>query len=122
MTVPAVAQAVDATNPVLRAPFDGTITAVLYAPAAAITGADTNTRKIELVNKGAAGAGTAIAASIQFDSGVNAAASDEKALTLSVTPANLAVVAGDMLARVSTHLATGLADPGGLFIIEFERA
>jgi hypothetical protein len=99
---------------------DGTVTAASYIPDAAITGANTNTRQLRLVNRGQAGAGVAVVASLQFDAGVNGVAGDEKALTLSGTPANLQVKAGDVIAMESNAVGTGIADPGGLFQLEIE--
>ncbi len=102
---------------VFIAPSDLTVTAVTYAPVTAITGANTNTRSVSLVNKGAAGAGTTVIATIQYNSGVNAAAADENTVTLSGTPASLVVTAGDLLQWQSTAVGTGIADPGGLINI-----
>lgn len=107
---------------VFRAPFAGTVSAARYTPVAVITGVNTNTRKLEIINRGQTGAGTAVAASVQFDAGVNAVAFDEKALTLSSTSANLDVAAGDILEFRSTAVGTGLADPGGLVSLDFSRA
>lgn len=101
------------------APFDGTVTAVTYAPVTAITGANTNTRSVSLVNKGTDGAGSTVIATIQYNSGVNAAASDENTVTLSATPANLLVTAGQILQWQSTAVNTGIADPGGLINVTF---
>jgi hypothetical protein len=95
-------------------PQDCTVTAVTYAPVSAITGANTNTRSVTLVNKGTDGAGSTTVATIQYNSGVNAAASDENTVTLSGTPANLNLTAGQVLQWQSTHIGTGIADPGGL--------
>lgn len=94
-----------------------TVTAVTYAPVTAITGANTNTRSVSLVNKALDGTGTTVVATIQYNSGVNAAASDENTVTLSGTPANLALAAGSVLQWQSTHIGTGIADPGGLINI-----
>jgi hypothetical protein len=58
-----------------------------------------------------------VIATIQYNSGVNAAAADENPVTLSATPANLAVSAGDILQWQSTAVGTGIADPGGLIAI-----
>lgn len=91
-----------------------TVTAVTYSPVTAITGANTNTRSVSLVNKALDGTGTTVVATIQYNSGVNAAASDETAVTLSGTPANLVLAAGSVLQWQSTHVGTGIADPGGL--------
>lgn len=107
----------DLNTNVLQAPQAGTLTAVGYATVTAITGANTNTRSVTLVNKGAAGSGTTVMATLQFDSGVNTTANVPKTITLSATPANLQVAAGDVLQWQSTHIGTGIADPGGLALI-----
>jgi hypothetical protein len=102
---------------VLRCPSDATVASVTYAPVTAITGANTNTRSVSLVNKGQSGAGSTVIATIQYNSGVNAAAADENTVTLSGTPANLTVSAGDILQWQSTAVGTGIADPGGLVVV-----
>jgi hypothetical protein len=102
---------------VFRCPSDGTVSAVTYATVTAITGANTNTRSVSLVNKGQAGAGSTAIATLQFNSGVNTVASDETTITLSGTAANLNVVAGDILQWQSTAVGTGIADPGGLVAV-----
>lgn len=102
---------------VYRVASDATVSAVTYAPVTAITGANTNTRSVSLVNKGQTGAGSTVVATIQYNSGVNAAAADENTVTLSATPANLNVAAGDILQWQSTAVGTGIADPGGLVCI-----
>lgn len=99
------------------APRDLTISGVTYTTVTAITGANTNTRSVSLVNKGQAGAGTTVVATLQFNSGVNTVAADEKTITLSVTASDLVVVAGDVLQWQSTAVGTGIADPGGLVSI-----
>jgi hypothetical protein len=120
--VPAVSTAGnDDDTVVAQAPFDCTVTAVEYVPEAAITGAATNNRTVSLVNKGQAGTGTATIASLTFDNGVNAAADNEKAITLSGTAANLDLAAGDTLLWRSIHNGTGIADPGGLARITLSR-
>jgi hypothetical protein len=102
---------------VLRCPNDSTVSAVTYAPVTVITGANTNTRSVSLVNKGQSGAGNVVVATIQYNSGVNAVASDENTVTLSGTPANLNLTAGDILQWQSTAVGTGIADPGGLVCV-----
>lgn len=102
-------------------PVDGTVTAVSFIPEAAITGANTNTRAIRVRNRGQAGAGTTVVAELQFDSGVNAAAFDERAITLSGTPANLVLAAGDVLELFSDAVGTGIADPGGTVKVSISR-
>jgi hypothetical protein len=106
----------------VEAPFDGTVTGVTYTPTTAITGANTNTRSVSLVNKGQDGTGTTVIATLQFNSGTNAPAMDETAIPLSGTPANLVVAAGDELQWQSTHVGTGIADPGGRVEVTFNRS
>src|SRR4051812_18790734 len=67
----------------------GTITAVTYIPSTVLTGANTDSRTLVLVNKGQSGAGTTIVATKAFTSGVNAPADDGTDITLSGTAANL---------------------------------
>lgn len=107
----------DTNSNIWRVDSDATVSAVTYAPVTAITGANTNTRSVSLVNKGQTGAGSTVIATIQYNSGVNAAAADENVVTLSGTPANLNVAAGDILQWQSTHVGTGIADPGGLVCV-----
>lgn len=121
-TVGNAATAANLTTIAARAPFAGTVSKISYIPNATITGQNTNTRKVALVNKGQSGSGNLETASIQFNSGVNAAAFDETSLTLSGTAANLVVAEGDVLTVESTAVGTGLADPGGLVFVEFSRA
>jgi len=120
--IDAVAATADVTIPVCEAPQTGTISRVTYTPSAAITGANTNSRTLTVTNRGAAGSGTTVVATLALTSGVNAAADAEKAVTLSGTAANLNVTQGDVITFESTHVgSSGLADPGGLVIVEFTR-
>lgn len=105
---------------VLRAPIAGTVSRVSYTPEAAITGAATNNRTIQLVNRGQAGSGSTVVATLTFASGTNAAAYDETDLTLGVA-ANLAVAEGDVLEFRSGANGTGLADPGGSVAVTIAR-
>jgi hypothetical protein len=121
--IAATAAASDLTQSVGEAPFDGTLTSVSYTPKADITGANTDSRTLTLVNKGSDGNGTTVAATLALTSGVNASDYDEKAFTLSAVAGATTVAAGDILAVVSTHVgSTGLADPGGLVQVEITRS
>jgi hypothetical protein len=120
--VPAVGTAGnDATSEAVVCEYNGTVTAVTYSPDATITGANTNTRSVTLANKGQDGSGNTTVATLQFNSGVNATRGDEKAITLSGTAANLVVAAGDVLEVDSTHVGTGITDPGGLVRVTIDR-
>jgi hypothetical protein len=121
--VPAVSTAGNDQDTVAaQAPFDGVVTGVQYVPVGAITGADTNSRTLSLVNKGQAGSGTTTVATLALTSGVNATADDDKTITLSGTSANLQVASGDTLLWRSVHVGTGITDPGGLIRITIARA
>lgn len=119
-TVPARATAVDGQQTIGEAPNGGTVTSVSYIPEAAITGANTDTRRLSLVNRGQAGAGTTEIAALAFTAGVNGVENDEKALTLNATYASRKVSKGDVLELVSDSQGTGLADPGGLVQVEIQ--
>lgn len=121
--VPAVSTAGNADDTVVtQAPFSGTVTKVEYIAEAAITGAATNNRTVSLVNKGQDGSATTIIASLVFTSGINASANDEKPITLSGTPANLAIAEGDSLLWRSVSNGTGITDPGGLIRVTVSRS
>jgi hypothetical protein len=120
--IPASAQAAGADIIMGIAPFAGVITSVKYIPDTDITGANTNTRKVSLINRGSAGSGTTEMAAITFTSGVNGTAFAAKTVTLSATEANLAFAAGDVLAFKSEAVASGLADPGGTVEVTISRS
>lgn len=121
-TADAVAAGADATTVVGVAAWAGTVTAVSYIPVAAVTGANTNTRTISVVNKGGAGSGSTSVATLALVSGTNLGADKENALTLSGTPANLVVAQGDVVEFTSVHAASGLADPGGEIRVTLSRS
>ena len=125
----AVAAGADLETVVCVAPFAGTVTAVTYIADTALTGANTDSRTLSLINKGQAGSGTASVAAKAFTAGVDAAAFDETAITLDTTDAmsdgvyeKRVVAAGDVLAFKSLHVgSTGLADPGGVVKVTISR-
>jgi hypothetical protein len=119
----AVSAGSDASLSIGPAPVAGTVTSVTYTPSGSgITGANTNSRTLKVVNKGQSGSGSTVVADLALTSGINATAFDEKALTLSGTAANLVVAEGDVLAFVSEHVGTGLADPGGEVQVKVSRS
>lgn len=104
-----------------EAPFDGTVTGVNYVSVTAITGADTQSRTIQVFNR-TTGAGTAKVAELALVSGVNTVAATPKTITLTATAADLVVAANDNLSAKSLHVGgTGLVDPGGVVEVEFTR-
>lgn len=121
-TVPAatIAQAID--QAITEAPFDATVTRVALVPEAAVTGDSTNSRTFTLVNKGQAGVGTTVVATLALTTGVNLVAFDEKLFTLSVVAGATSVVAGDVLQLNEVVVALGLAHSGGRVVVDFTRA
>lgn len=117
-----VAATADLETKICEAPFAGHITRVAYVPASGITGANTDSRTLQLFNRGGAGSGTTKAAELAMTSGVNATADDAKELT-PITASDADVVAeGDIIEWKSLHVgSSGLADPGGLVIVEITR-
>lgn len=112
----------DLEEVITASPFAGSVTSVTYATETAITGAATNTRSVTLYNRKADGSGSAVVATLEFDAGINTVAYVEKAITLSATPANLVLAAGDVLTWKSAHVGTGLADPGGRVEVTVSRS
>lgn len=122
-TIPAPAAAsTNLDQAVSEAPFDATVSYVSLIPEAAVTGDNTNTRTFTLVNKGQAGAGTTVVATLALPTGVNLVAFDEKMFTLSVVAGATAVVSGDVLLVNEVVAGTGLAHSGGRVVVEFTRA
>lgn len=121
--VASAAAGADSSGRYVVAPFDGKVTAASVICASAITGANTDSRTIQLFNRGQAGSGSTLVASKAFTSGVNATADAATALTLTATAADLNVVAGDILEFVSLHVgSTGLAGPEFTGFVTFQRA
>lgn len=102
----------------------GVIVGATYTPEAAITGAASPaSRTLTIINKGQAGLGAVVMATLAFLAAVDGVAFDEKAFTLTATVADRAVVAGDILAVVSAPVGgTGLVDPGGRVQVELGRS
>jgi hypothetical protein len=114
------ADALFISNP---ARYAGIVTAVEYYPRGAIAATDTNTRRLRVYNRGAAGAGTKQVAEKTYNVAGGALATKQKNnLTLSVTPADLVVAAGDVFEFASDKVGTGLADPGGTCIVVISRS
>jgi hypothetical protein len=117
------AATVDATVPVVIAPFAGVVTKVTYTPAEAVAGKATNFRTLTATNKGKGGAGTNVVASFALSAAERSlTALQENAITLSGETAKLVVAEGDVIAFGSVHTGEGLADPGGLVSVTIARS
>ena len=95
----------------------GLINSVVFYPNWTVSGANTNTRTLSLINLGQSGAGSASCASLALTSGVNLTRGVSKEITLG-TAANRTVAVGDVLAWRSIASGSGLPDPGGRVVIQ----
>lgn len=95
----------------------GTINSVEFIPSWSLTGTNTNYRTIAVFNRGQAGLGTALVASLDLTSGVSLTRGLAKALTLGAG-ADRAVVVGDHLEYISTATGTGAPEVGGRVIVQ----
>lgn len=120
--MPALGAAVAGDQTVGKAPYAGVLAAASFTPEANVTGDNTNTRTLTIVNKGADGNGTTVMATLALATGVNLTDFNEQAFTLSGTPANLVVAEGDVLAVAEAVAGSGLANPGGLVRLEISRS
>lgn len=116
--IPGQSAAATSDQIVARAPHAGTVTKVALVSEAAVTGATATKRTFTLVNKGQAGAGSTVLATLDLITGTNLAAFDETAFTLGSA---LAVAEGDILALVEAVTSTGTAHSGGQVIVEITR-
>lgn len=87
-------------------------------PDAAVTGQDTHTRHLNLINKGTDGGGSTELGSIDFVSGTDATAFDTKQLYANTS--GLEVAAGSVLAIQNELVGTGLALPRFTVTVEYE--
>jgi len=99
----------------LIAPFALQITSAKWIPHAAVTANVTNYFTLNLRNR-VAGAGTALAASRSY-AATDSVAFTPETMTLSGTPANLLIAAGDVLTVEKIVAASGLAMPDGLVVV-----
>lgn len=100
----------------------GAIVRAAYIPNAAVNGAATNSRTLNVLNGGAQGTGAVSAASLPLVAGTNLQANVENPITLSGTQANLNTAPGDAIQWQSALVGTGLADPGGIVVITLALA
>jgi hypothetical protein len=106
---------------VFKAPFAGTVTGATFMPSGNITGHDTARRDLDLYKGTAAGSLSANGATLDFMAGVDASAQEEIAFNLNATLSTRQLNAGDYLHFKSDAVGAGVADPGGLIVVEFTR-
>lgn len=104
------------------APWAGTLAAAYYVPEANVTGVASNNKAINVRNRGAAGSGNTIMATLTFGVGTNGVAFDESTVALSGTAANLNFNQGDVLTASSTVNGTGMTLPEGKVRVTLSRS
>jgi hypothetical protein len=104
----------------LVVPFNAVVKAVSYVPKTTVTGAATNNFQITCRNRGAAGAGSTLPASLTFGNGTNASALTATALTLSSTASDLNLTAGDVITVEKIVNGTGMAMPSGCVVLDVQ--
>ena len=103
-------------------PFDATVTEVTVISEGALTAADATARTLTIFNRGQAGAGTTVIATLVTNlAGGNWVANDEKAFTLTATVANRNVAAGDVLECVETVAGAGTIRPQATVVVKGTR-
>jgi hypothetical protein len=110
--IPAIAAGTAAEILGLVAGFPILITQIRWLPSAAMAFNASNFVTLSVRNRGAAGAGTAVAASRAW-SAVSSVALTPETLSLSGTATDLQLATGDQLTAGFVHSGTGLAVPAG---------
>lgn len=116
--IPAIAAAAATENHVVFvAPVNCKVTAVKVIPGAAITGANTNTKHLNLIDRGTNGAGTTELAARDLVLGTDLGVAG---VTLYAPAGGLAVNQGNQLALAVEEIGTGQALAPIAVVVEFE--
>lgn len=94
-------------------PFNATVTAVKWVPAAAVTADGTNFTTLSVRNRKADASGAALPATRSY-AATNSVAHVPESMTLSGTAADLSLAAGDVLTVQRLHSGTGVVVPAGV--------
>ena len=106
-----------------EAQYNAIVSEVTSIPTGALVASDSDFRTFTLVNRGGdANENTVIATLVTNVAGGNWTAHDEKKWTLSTTPADLEVVANDVLVCVETVTGAGVAHPQMQITVKGERS
>lgn len=97
--------------PIFMAPFPCLVTAVKVVAQAAVTGADTNTTHLNIINKGSAGAGTTEIANRDLVLGTDLVGFGDTSIALTGTTAQKTLAEGDVLTLQHEKVGTGLLVP-----------
>jgi hypothetical protein len=103
-----------------RAPYKCRVLRAGVVTDAAVTGAATNNFGLRFKNKGSAGAGTGVIATLTFASGTDATAYDDKSLG-AVAEAQEVLSEGDTASFEKFENGTGMSQPALVAYLEIER-
>lgn len=119
VSIPPTAAGTAIEVPIVRPPWNATITSITYIPGAAITANGTNFFTLTPRNR-QTGAGAVTPATARSWAATNSVSTTPEALTLSTTATDLQVAANDVLTAHFTHTASGLAIPASLVQVTFK--
>lgn len=102
------------------APLKCRVVGIEFVSDVAVTGDNTNTTNVNIVNKGAAGVGTTEVANKDFPTGTNAVAHDRNEVPLNATYVNgVDMAEGDTLTVQYEKVGTGVLIGPSLFQVDF---
>lgn len=99
------------------APFDCRLKAVYFVPKDDVTGVDTNTTHLNVINKGSAGAGSTELGALDLTDGNDLTAFDVNTVVSSLTTD---LTEDDVIAVQYEKVGTGLDVPAGTWIFEID--
>lgn len=99
------------------APFNIKLVSVHWRPLAAVTGADTTTRHLNLDNGGVDGDGSTELGNVDFVSGTDAAAGEAVEIYAPASP--VAFAEGTLFKLESEEIGTGQGLPAGVLVFRF---
>lgn len=103
--------------PVFEVPVAAKIEKVIFRPGAAVTGADTNTTHLNVIDMGVAGTGSSELGNYDLTSGNDLAKGERKEL---YAPASaLSVSQNNLIGLQFEKVGSGLATPAGVAIVEW---
>lgn len=98
-------------------PHAGRLRAVYFVPLADVTGANTNSTTLDVINRGAAGAGTTSLGTLTLVSGTNLTGKTPNTVVSGLTTA---LADGDTIALNATKVGTGLDVPSGTVLFVYD--
>lgn len=104
---------------VLEAPFDCYLRRVAFSPQDAVTGVDTNTTHLNVVDGGPDGSGTTELATKELVAGTDLVALDYQDI-FALTATKVELTAGDVLEFQWEKVGTGLLIPHGYVLVSIE--